>query len=130
MSELTSQPPHPPRDARFPKQARLLNGGDYRRASRGVRYVTPSLIVIAQRGDQAWVRMGAVVSKKVGNAVQRNRVKRRLREIFRLHKHDLPATLDLVWIARPGAAEADYDTLAAHALEGSREAARRVRRKA
>lgn len=124
-SPPTTSPTH---DASFPKQERLLHSGDYRRASRGVRYVTPTLIVIAQRGDQAWARMGAVVSKKVGNAVRRNKVKRRLREIFRRNKPSFPLALDYVWIARPGAADADFETLAAHALEGSREAARRALR--
>ncbi len=53
--------------------------------------------------------MGIVVSKKVGNAVTRNRVRRRLREILRrLH---LPSA-DLMVIARPEAAAADYGALA------------------
>lgn len=55
------------------------------------------------------MRAGIVVSKKVGNAVTRNRVRRRLREILRrLH---LPSA-DLMVIARPEAAAADYGTLA------------------
>lgn len=60
---------------------------------------------------QGTVRVGIVVSKKVGNAVIRNRVRRRLREALRalLRERALEAsTLDLVIIARPSAAEADY----------------------
>jgi len=53
--------------------------------------------------------VGIVVSRKVGKAVTRNRVRRRIREILRrLH---LPAA-DLMVIAKPEAAEADYATLA------------------
>jgi ribonuclease P protein component len=47
--------------------------------------------------------MGMAVSKKVGNSPQRSRVKRVLREWFRLHNQDLAVSADLVFIARAGA---------------------------
>ncbi len=53
--------------------------------------------------------MGIVVSKKVGNAVVRNRVRRRLREILR--RMHLPPC-DLMVVARPEAAAADFHELA------------------
>ena len=49
-------------------------------------------------------RIGLTVSKKVGNSPHRSRVKRVLREWYRLHRHELNAPWDLVVIARPGAA--------------------------
>jgi len=49
-------------------------------------------------------RLGLVVSKKVGGAVQRNRARRLLREAYRLHQHDLEAVVDLVLVARPSIA--------------------------
>jgi ribonuclease P protein component len=49
--------------------------------------------------------LGVTVSRKVGNAVQRNRVKRRIREWFRHHRGALPPTAVVVVIAREGAAE-------------------------
>jgi ribonuclease P protein component len=48
--------------------------------------------------------LGVTVSRKVGNAVQRNRVKRRIREWFRHNCAALPATVAVVVIAREGAA--------------------------
>jgi ribonuclease P protein component len=48
-------------------------------------------------------RLGLVVSKKVGNAVARNRVKRLCRQCFRTFAGFVPADVDLVVIARPGA---------------------------
>jgi ribonuclease P protein component len=50
-------------------------------------------------------RLGLVVSRKVGGAVVRNRVKRRVREWFRRSRGQLPAHADWIVIARPGAAE-------------------------
>jgi ribonuclease P protein component len=46
-------------------------------------------------------RLGVVTSKKVGNAVVRSRVRRLLRESFRLHQHELKGPVDLVLVARP-----------------------------
>jgi ribonuclease P protein component len=54
-------------------------------------------------GSEDRGRLGLVVSKQVGNAVVRNRVKRRVREWFRIHRWELPAQTDLVVVARSGA---------------------------
>ena len=48
-------------------------------------------------------RLGVVASRKVGGAVARNLAKRRLREAFRLHRHEFSARFDVVLVARKGA---------------------------
>ena len=48
------------------------------------------------------VRLGVTLSKKFGNAVERNRAKRQVREIFRLHKHCIQPGYDLVFLVYPG----------------------------
>ena len=58
---------------------------DFLRASRAPRVAMPGFVIqIRSRGDDAPMRVGFTCSKKVGNAVARNRAKRRLREIARL----------------------------------------------
>ena len=96
-----------------PQTARRLTSlkGDaaFRRVRRGRSGRAKTLSVRWLPARHGEVRVGIVVSKKVGKAVTRNKVRRRLREILRrLH---LPAA-DLMVIARPEAAAADYNTLA------------------
>ncbi|OGS24439.1 MAG: ribonuclease P protein component [Elusimicrobia bacterium RIFOXYB2_FULL_48_7] len=57
------------------------------------------------------VRVGIVLSRKVGNAVARNRLKRQLREIFRLNKHFLDQGVDIVFLAREKLPSFDYGKL-------------------
>ncbi len=87
----------------FPKSVRLLTKSDFdqvfnRRKSRADR----RLVVYTAPNQQGHARLGLVVSRKVGNAVVRNRWKRLLREAFRLLQDDLPA-VDLVCLPRPRA---------------------------
>jgi len=87
----------------------LKTDAAFRRLRRGRvgRGKTLSLRWLPTRRSE--VRVGIVVSKKVGNAVVRNRVRRRLRELLR--KTHLPSC-DLMVIARPQAAAASYRELA------------------
>jgi ribonuclease P protein component len=64
---------------------RLKRRTDFRAAAAGVRAHAGAFVVQARaRGDGTAVRVGFTVSKQVGNAVERNRVRRRLREVVRL----------------------------------------------
>ena len=63
----------------------LRSRADFLRAARGRRAAMPGFVLQAwNRGDQGPVRIGFTCSKKVGNAVARNRAKRRLREVARI----------------------------------------------
>ncbi len=73
-------------------------------------------------------RLGVVASRKVGNAVVRNRAKRRFREIFRRHPEVLPASADVVVIMRPAVATEAYATLESAYLRGLEKAMKRARR--
>lgn len=60
--------------------------------------------------EQQGSKMGLAVSRKVGKAVTRNRIKRYLREFFRTHRQRLIVSCPFVVVARPPAAELDYAT--------------------
>jgi ribonuclease P protein component len=64
---------------------RLRRRADFRAASSGLRTAAGGFVLQARpRDDEGGVRVGFTVSRQVGNAVERNRVRRRLREIVRL----------------------------------------------
>ncbi len=90
--------------ARFPKSLRLLTPRQFKAVyeARTRKSVGP-LLVYARPNDVGHTRIGLSVGRQVGGAVARNRVKRLLREAFRLTRRDLPAGYDLVINVRGGA---------------------------
>ena len=79
----------------------------------GRRIALPAVFIyVCPRNDASEARrLGLVVSGKLGGAVARNRLKRRLREIFRLNKHRLSPSLDIIFAPRRGACETGFDSL-------------------
>jgi len=103
----------------FPKRRRLRAQGEFRGIqARGRRFSRGSVVVVvgqSARGAAAATRLGMVVSRKVGTAVKRNAVKRWIREWFRQLGPELPRGLDLVVVAKPGAAERGHRAVIADA---------------
>ncbi len=79
--------------------------------SRGKSAASSSLVLYVRRNGQRGNRLGITVSTKVGKAVVRNRVRRRLREIYRLNEDGLVSGSDVVVVARTRAASSDYRQL-------------------
>ena len=96
----------------------LKKNSDFRRLyTRGKSAVTPYLVVYCRRGRGDVNRLGYTVSTKLGHAVVRNRVRRRLREIYRLNAGRLRSGYDIVIVARSRCVGADYRKMEASFLK-------------
>lgn len=97
---------------------------DFLAANRGLRVARPGFVLLACPNDGRGTRFGITVTKKVGNAVVRNRMKRRFRELLRAALPDkgLPDH-DHVLIGRDGGIERDFAKLAAELDEALSRAA-------
>ena len=69
------------------------------------------LVLYARKNHTSTNRVGLTVSKKLGGAVVRNRVRRRLREIYRLNEDRFAPGWDIVVVARSRCVDADFDKL-------------------
>ena len=89
----------------FPRRVRLRKSADFRCVQETGRRVRQAhLLVVFLPGSPAGSRFGITVSRKVGNAVVRNRVKRWLREAIRHERGSLAGSWSVVFIAHPSAA--------------------------
>lgn len=85
---------------------------EFRRIYRkGRSAVSPCMVVYCQKNRQGRSRLGVTVSTKLGHAVVRNRVRRRLREIYRLNREHMVPGYDVIVVARNRAAAAPYRRL-------------------
>ncbi len=118
----------PPERYRFPKSHRLLKAAEYEAVFAAARVSSDRCFTILMRANALdHPRLGLAVSKrKVKKATARNRLKRIVRESFRLNQHHLPAA-DFVVLAKPAAAAAErkelWESLARHWQRLSVEAA-------
>jgi len=96
----------------------LKKNSDFRRLySKGKSAATPYLVVYCRRSRMPENRLGYTVSAKLGHAVKRNRVRRRLREIYRHNMPALKTGYDIVVVARSRCVDGDYHKMNAAFLE-------------
>jgi ribonuclease P protein component len=87
---------------RYPPAARLGGKVAFAAVYDGKAKTTSGpLLFFARPNELAITRLGLSVSRKVGSAPHRNRIKRRIREAFRLNRPSLPVGYDLVVVVRP-----------------------------
>ena len=87
----------------------IKNNYEFRRLyAKGRSAVSPTLVVYMRRTKRSVNRVGFTVTVKIGKAVVRNRVRRRLREIFRLNEGKLLRGIDMIVVARGRSTTATY----------------------
>ena len=92
----------------FGKQDRLLKRAEFLHlADYGIRIQNRHFIIVFHPNDHGKTRLGVTVTKKVGNAVKRNKIKRALREFFRMNRCHLKGHWDINIIAKFSAANLD-----------------------
>ncbi|HET6887910.1 MAG TPA: ribonuclease P protein component [Candidatus Udaeobacter sp.] len=97
----------------FPKQRRLTRASEFERVKQDglVRRCKLLMLSTAAVENSGLSRVGFITSRRLGGAVARNRVRRRLREIVRRHQHDLREDFWIVIVARRDAVTASYRAL-------------------
>lgn len=115
-----------PNGATFPAARRIRRRPEFQRVyDRGERFRVRLMTVIVLPTEGPVSRLGIAATRKLGDAVTRNRAKRLIREVFR--RADVPPALDIVVIPRPDLLDADYRTLEAEFAYVLRRAGRRTR---
>jgi ribonuclease P protein component len=116
---------------RFPRGCRLVRTVDYEAVYRaGRRRASQHFVVFFSPNGRGMARFGVSAKRALGTAVERNRIRRRIREILRLHRQEIASGWDIVIHPRSSVATAEFGSLATEllrllraALGGSREAA-------
>ena len=94
---------------RFTKKERIKESQDFRSLMKlGRRLQSKNFILFNRRNEVGFHRLGMVVKKEIGPATYRNRMKRYFREFFRLHKHQIRGSLDIVIVIKKGCASNRY----------------------
>jgi len=114
--------------ARFPRAFRLTARREFVAVyEKGRRAGSASFVMFALPNGAGHCRLGITVTRKVGSSVQRNRIKRVLRDVFRRHRDELAPALDLVVNARKGAEEVETAAVEKEFLDRFSDLARRFR---
>ncbi len=102
---------------RFPREARLVRRSEYDAVYRaGKRRSSPHFTIFLRANDLPLSRFGFSIKKALGGAVVRNRIRRRLREMVRCHRQEIPAGWDFVMHPKSSVAKAPLPALTADLL--------------
>jgi len=105
----------------FPHRVRIVKSSDYRMLYReGRKIQSERFVLFGRENGIGHHRLGITVSRKVGGAVVRNRIKRLFREIFRRSSAEIPCQYDIVVNAKSGCVGVAYAELRAEFLASMR----------
>jgi ribonuclease P protein component len=114
------------------KQHRLAKREDFNKVFRFGKSVANQQFVLYHltKPEHDFFRLGVSVSKKIGNAIVRNRLRRIMKEIVRLHKEDIALPADFILIARKPIVDMDYHQIESCMLHVLKKANLHKKRKA
>jgi len=119
----------PETDQRFPRTYRLTARRQFVEVyKRGRKTRRSAFTVFGLANDLEYCRLGLTVTRRIGNAVKRNRIKRVMRDAFRRHREELAAPMDLVLNAYSAVLEMPFEQLQHELLDAVAELARKVKR--
>jgi len=102
----------------FPREARLVRRGSFDAVYRaGKRFSSSHFTVFVRSNELALSRFGFSIKKALGGAVVRNRIRRRLREMVRCHRQEIPAGWDIVIHPKSKVATAPFAVLAGELVQ-------------
>lgn len=106
---LKSQAPLEP-DRRLRRHQRLRANADFQETyAQGKSWAARTMVLWLHKAPDASLRLGVVSSRVIGNAVKRNRARRRLREVWRLNRHRFHGNVDVVLVARKNLLAATWE---------------------
>lgn len=93
----------------LPRETRIRRNGDYRRIyARGKRFNNRAGLLYLAKAPGRPTRIGFVTTKKIGHAFARNRARRLMKEVYRLHRHELAGGHEAVFLAGSFLTRASY----------------------
>jgi len=96
----------------LPKEMRLRAPSDFKKVYKaGTSVANKVLVLYYRKSEGRQSRLGVSISKRVGSAVERNRIKRQLCEIYRRHQSEIRQPHDLVVICRPQVANLTFQDM-------------------
>ena len=98
----------------FPRRLRLRNRTFFKQVYEQGRFLSNQLITVHFFPHHGHVhRIGFTAGKRLGNAVVRNRCKRRMKECYRLFREEVPEEFDMILVARKGIIDAEWNNVVA-----------------
>ena len=91
---------------------RLRSNMEFRKVySGGKNYWNRNLVLYVKKNNVGNTRVGYSITKKIGNSVTRNKIRRRMKEIYRLNFHNIKSDYDLIFIPKKNTVDISYKEL-------------------